>query len=177
MRPFLSFHVFFFLQMCLTPDWTACSRMCVGLCTLCVSRVSVYEKRAGCKMAANFLTVCFWFPQQMSVHERRRQRQSICFMCHPSDPSMRWCMYILIWTADIRIEYWSYTHYVQFLFKPHVLVPLQLHKDKPSFFWAVCTSESHIYTVTALSDRSAMFFMFVFYTMALLMKCMLSFDN
>lgn len=29
----------------------------------------------------------------------------------------------------------------------------------------------------ALSDGSAMFFMFVIYTMALLMKCMLSFNN
>ena len=35
-----------------------------------------------------------------------------------------------------------------------VLVPLQLQKDKSS---SVCTPKSHIYTMKALSDRSAMF--------------------
>lgn len=62
---------------------------------------------------------------------------------------------------------------------PSVLVPLQLHKDKPSFpsSSSVCTPKSRIYMMKALSDRSAMFFMYVIYTMALLMKCMLSFNN
>ena len=60
-----------------------------------------------------------------------------------------------------------------------ILVPLQLHKDKPSFpcSSSVYTSKSRIYTMKALSDGSAMFFMFVIYTLALLMKCMLSFNN
>lgn len=61
---------------------------------------------------------------------------------------------------------------------PFVLVPLQLHKDKPlDHMVSVYTSKSHIYMMRALSNTSAMFFMFVIYTMALLMKCMLSFDN
>lgn len=61
----------------------------------------------------------------------------------------------------------------------HVLVPLQLHKDKPSI-QAVdqfAQQKSRIYTMRALSNISAMFFMFLIYTMALLMKCMPSLNK
>lgn len=60
-----------------------------------------------------------------------------------------------------------------------VLVPLQLHKYKAS-----CKTVNHftrqnprMYTMKALSNGSAVLFMFLIYTMALLMKCMLSFNN
>lgn len=75
---------------------------------------------------------------------------------------MRWCLYILIKTADIRIKYGSYSQYVQYHITTN-LVPLHLRKDKSSF-QAVCTSKSHIYTMKALGEGSAMFFRFLMYT-------------
>lgn len=60
-----------------------------------------------------------------------------------------------------------------------ILVPLQLHKYK-AFCKAVhhfTHQNPHMYIMKALSNGSAMLFMFVIYTMALLMKYMLCFNN
>lgn len=83
-------------------------------------------------MAANFLNSLFLI-STANVSSRQPEAETVdMFIYHPSNLSMRWCIYILILTAVIRIEYWSYTQYVQLHLNP-VLVPLQLHKDKPSF--------------------------------------------
>lgn len=52
----------------------------------------------------------------MSVHDSWRQRQSICSCITPLIHLWGDVLYILILAADIRIEYWSYTRYVQFFY-------------------------------------------------------------
>lgn len=52
----------------------------------------------------------------MPVHDSWRQRQSICSWITPLIHLWGDVLYILILAADIRIEYWSYTRYVQFFY-------------------------------------------------------------
>lgn len=124
----------------------------------------------------NFLTVCFWFPQQKA--NIRTQRQSICSYITPHIHLLK----VMFVHPGLNCRYQNRALIIYTLctspWTP-VLVPLQLNKDKPFLpsGSSVCTSKSHIYTMKALSNGSAMFFMFVIYTMALWMKCMLSFNN
>lgn len=149
----------------------------VHVYSMCVSRrwgLHVWELDVNGKKT--LLTVCFWFLQQMSIHKSWRQRQSICWniipYIHPrGDIYTSWsnCRYqnreLLIYTICTTS------------LSP-ILVPLQLHKYK-----AFCKvvhhfthQNPHMYMMKALSNGSAMLFMFVIYTMALL-KCMLSFNK
>lgn len=122
-------------------------------------------------MAANLLTVC---PQMTAGGGDSRYVH-----VSPSGPSMRGGFI----HPDLSCRYQNrvliiYTLCTVFFGSP-ALVPLQLHNNKLSFqaVHQFCTSKSHIYTMKALSNRSAMFFRFGIYTMAWLMKCMLSFSN
>lgn len=116
----------------------------------------------------------------MSVQNSQRQRQSICsYITPPHTCPVYEVMYI---HPDLNCRYQNRALIIYTLCTSPltpVLVPLQLHKDKPLLpsSASVCTSKSHIYTMKALSNGSAMFFMFVIYTMASSMKCMPSFNN
>lgn len=86
-----------FFIMCLTPDWTACSRMCV-IC-LCV-RWAVRMKREldvnGRKLPNSLFLI-----STANVSSPLLEAETVdMFIYHPSHPSMRWCIYILILTWE-----------------------------------------------------------------------------
>lgn len=97
----------------------------------------------------------------MSVHRDNRYVH-ICFLCHLFHPSMRWRSRVS--SAHVRIEDSTYVHSMYSSFNP-CLGPLHFHTHSSCL--AVCLKiKLHIYKMKALSNRSAMFFMFRIYTMA-----------
>ena len=129
MRPFLSFPCFLFFTffLCVSRQTEQLAAGCVSVCVqyervcvcVCVcGRVACMKRELDVNDNELSNSLFFYFLQHMSFPDSWRQRQSICSYISPSRPSMRWCLYILILTADIRIKYWSYTHYVQLLLTP-----------------------------------------------------------
>ena len=90
--------------------------VCVCVCFLCVFGVACMKRELdvnGSKLSNSLFLI-----STANVSSRQLEAETIDMFIniyHPSNPSMRRCIYILILTADIRIEYWSYTQYVQLL--------------------------------------------------------------
>lgn len=76
------------------------------------------------------ITVWFWFPQQISVHNCWRKRESIGSISTAPILSGGG-MYILISTADVRVEHWKYRHYIHLLL-PQFWSLYSLHKAELS---------------------------------------------